>query len=330
MRILDRFQKVNLLFLLKTGIGSAAAILIANTFGLIYSPSAGIITLLTLQNTKKETLLIAVKRVEAFALAALLSFIAFESLGYTAWTFGLFVTLFVALCFLLDLKDGIAMNAVLMTHFLIEKNMGMALIFNEISILLIGMSIGIGLNLIMPRNMARIREEQLHLEEEIKKHLRSMEAILRDEKQELDFTDLELFVDRLLKRAYEEAGNRLLSDTRYLISYFEMRKLQIGVLKDITATLLQIKPLPVQAEPMAQFIEHIAASFHEKNNVTGLLTILEQLREHFRTEPLPESRVEFENRAMLYQVMKELEYFLMAKRNFILELEEKDMKTYWK
>jgi uncharacterized membrane protein YgaE (UPF0421/DUF939 family) len=77
-------------------------------------------------------------------------------------------------------------------------------------------------------------------------------------------------------------------------------------------------------------MEHIAASFHEKNNVTGLLTILEQLKEHFRNEPLPQSREEFEKRAILYQVIKELEYFLMLKRNFILELEEKDMKIYWK
>jgi uncharacterized membrane protein YgaE (UPF0421/DUF939 family) len=330
MQILGKLKKVNLLFLLKTGIGSATAILIANALGLLYSPSAGIITLLTIQNTKKETLMIAVKRVEAFVLATVLSYFVFEGFGYTAMAFGAFVTLFVALCFLLDLKEGISMNAVLMTHFLIEQHMNASFILNEISILLIGMGIGIALNLIMPRNIARIRQEQELLEEEIKRHLRGMEGILRKEEHGIDFTKLEQFVERLLRKAYEESGNRLLSDTRYLVSYLEMRKLQIGVLNDITVTLLQIDTLPVQAEPMAEFIEHIAASFHEKNNVTGLLTILEQLKEHFRGEPLPESREEFENRAMLYQVMKELEYFLMLKRNFILELEEKEMKTYWK
>ncbi len=330
MQISNKLKRINILFLLKTGIGSAIAILLANAFGLLYSPSAGIITLLTIQNTKKETLIIALKRVEAFVLATILSYLIFEGLGYTAIAFGAFVTLFVALCFLLDLKDGIPMNAVLMTHFLIEKHMDPSLILNEISILIIGMGIGIILNLAMPRNIARIRKEQMLLEEEMKKHLRSMEGILRKEVQEIDFTALEHFVERLLKSAYEEADNRLLSDTRYLVSYLEMRKLQVGVLKDITVNLLQIEAIPVQAEPIAEYIEHIAASFHEKNNVTGLLTILEQLKEHFRQEPLPSTREEFENRAMLYQVMKELEYFLIIKRNFILELEDKDMKTYWK
>lgn len=330
MQKLMKRKKINLLFLLKTGIGSAIAILIANALGLLYSPSAGIITLLTIQNTKKETLIIAVKRVEAFILATILSYLVFESIGYTALAFGAFVTLFVALCFLFDLKDGISMNAVLMTHFLIEQHMDPSLILNEISILFIGMGIGIALNLIMPRNIAKIQKEQLLLEEEMKKHLRGMEGILRKEVHSIDFKALVQFVERLLRSAYEETGNSLLSDTRYLVSYLEMRKLQIGVLKDVTDTLLQIDSLPVQAEPIAEFIEHIAASFHEKNNVTGLLTILEQLREHFREEPLPETREEFENRAILYQVMKELEYFLLLKRNFILEIEEKDMKPYWK
>ncbi len=330
MQISKKLKKVNILFLLKTGIGSAAAILIANALGLLYSPSAGIITLLTIQNTKKETLVIAIKRVEAFVLATILSYLVFSSLGYTAIAFGAFVTVFVASCFLFDLKDGISMNAVLMTHFLIEKHMSPALIFNEICILMIGMGIGILLNLAMPRNIERIRREQALLEEEMKKQLRGMEGILREVEKEVDFTALENSVERLLKSAYEEADNRLMSDTRYLVSYLEMRKHQIDVLKDISITLRQIVTWPVQAEPIADFIEHMAASFHERNNVTGLLAILEQLKEHFRNEPLPVSREEFENRAMLYQVLKELEYFLLLKRNFILELEEKDMKTYWK
>ncbi len=327
---MSKFKKINLLFLMKTGIGSAAAILIADSLGLLYSPSAGIITLLTIQSTKRETLAIAMKRVEAFVLATLLSYLVFEGIGYSALAFGVFVTIFVALCFLFDLKDGIPMNAVLMTHFLIEQHMEPSLILNEISILLIGMAIGIGINLIMPRNLERIRMDQRILEEEMKRLLKSMECILRKECNEIEFTKIDQFLESLLKRAYEETGNRLLSDTRYLVTYLEMRKLQIGVLKDITAIIKQIKKLPVQAESVAEFIEHIAASFHEKNNVTGLLTILEQQKEQFREEPLPESREEFENRAMLYQVMMELEYFLMLKRNFILELNEKEMKTYWK
>lgn len=351
MKYIKKFKTVNLLFLLKTGIGSAIAILIAGGFGLAYSPSAGIITLLTIQSTKKETIFIAAKRFLAFLLAIATAFLAFKSFGYTPVAFGGFVFLFVALCNLLGLKDGISMNAVLMTHFLIERRMDLGLILNEIALLAIGMGIGIILNLIMPRYREKIRREQRLLEEEMKVALKGMSGLLKekeacliqgDEKEisyvnrmdelhnsKVDFSRLDQLLEELIKKAYEDAGNTLLSNTKYLVSYLEMRKLQIGVLKEITKNILQIPVLLRQTFPIADFIEHIGESFHELNNVQELLKELEVLQEHYRKEKLPQSREEFEYRAILYQILKELGYFLQLKRDFILKLEDKNMKLYW-
>ncbi|MDF2943865.1 MAG: putative rane protein [Herbinix sp.] len=382
---MNKIKKVNIFFLLKTGIGSAVSIILAESLGFAYSPSAGIITLLTIQNTKKETISIALRRIEAFILAVLISYIVFFSLGYTAIAFGVFVFLFVALCLLLGLKDGISMNAVLMTHFLIEKRMDLPLIMNEIALLFIGMGIGILLNLIMPRYRERIRREQISLEEVIKKTLRGMGNMLREkdscmlqgnielnknktseesiisegdielngskisegsktlkgnkitERYELiphisddvAFARLDELLDGLLQKAYEDAGNTLLSDTKYLVSYLEMRKLQIGVLKNIKENIEHIPVLLRQTFPIADFMDNIAASFHELNNAKGLLLELEELQEYFRKETLPATREEFEYRATLFQILKELEYFLVLKRNFIKELETKNMKSYW-
>ncbi len=325
----ERIKSVNMLFLLKTGIGSALAILIANALGLAYSPSAGIITLLTIQNTRKETLTLALKRLAAFILMVGLTYLIFQSMGYQAVSFGLFVTCFVACCVLLGLKDAIAMNAVLATHFLNEGHMEWSLIINEILLLGIGMGIGILINLIMPRNKKLIREEQLLLEEEMKQSLRGIGRLLRKEETELSFYCLEELIERLLKNAYEEAGNRLLTDTRYLISYLQMRQMQIDVLKGITAKVNALDNFPVQALAIADFLDHIAASFHERNNAEELLQELLQRMDQFRMEALPLTRAEFESRAMLFQIVKELEYFLNLKRDFVLDLEKKNMKTYW-
>jgi uncharacterized membrane protein YgaE (UPF0421/DUF939 family) len=352
MRFQQKMKKVNLLFLLKTGIGSAAAILIASSLGFLYSPSAGIITLLTIQNTKKETITIAFRRFIAFISATLITYIVFTLFGYSPAAFGAIVFLFVAVCMLAGLKDGIAMNAVLMTHFLIEKHMDLPLILNELGILAIGMVIGIILNLIMPSRKQKIRKEQLLLEEEMKAALCKMaellskkEACLIQETESdtsepsleqivavdiVDFKVLDITLEELLKRAYEEAGNTLLSDTRYLVSYLEMRKLQLDVLKSITNNIKNIPVVLQQTYPIADFMEHIAASFHELNNAIGLLAELEDLKEHYRREKLPQTREEFEYRATLFQIMKELEYFLLLKRNFVLELERKNMRAYWK
>lgn len=361
MKYLSKIKKVNLLYVMKAGLGSALAIILADRFGLIYSPSAGIITLLTLQNTKKETIFIALKRFVSFFLAVLISYLLFTGIGYTPIVFGAFVLLFVALCILLGLKDGISMNSVLMTHFLIEQRVDLPLFLNELGLLTVGMGIGIILNLIMPKNKEKIRNEQLILEEEIKTTLRGLASMLRqkdacfiqestdewnendlqkiardevvknlsDTFHEVDFAKLDTQLTRLLKNAYEEADNTLLSDTRYLLSYLEMRKMQVDVLKDIKKNIDSVPVILKQSFPIATFLEHISESFHELNNVAELFAELEELKDYFRKDNLPHNREEFEFRAVLFQVLKELEYFLLLKRNFILELEEKNMKSYW-
>lgn len=320
-------KNINIIFFLKTGIGSAAAILIANRLGLAYSASAGIITLLTIQTTKKETIFIAIKRILAFVVAVTIASIVFRNFGYTSIVFGGFVFLFVASCNILGLEDGIAMNAVLTTHFLIEQRMDMDFLINEVSILLIGMSIGVGLNLIMPKNKDKILKKQKQLEEQMKGTLRGIACILKEKEircmskaYTLGFQELDELLDSLLKEAYEHADNRLLTDTKYLLSYLEMRKLQIAVLKNIVENIQQIHETVPEAHVISEYIEIISEFFHERNDVKDLLEELEQLYAFFRNEKLPTSRDEFENRAILFRILKDLEYFLELKQNFILKL----------
>lgn len=372
-----RIKPVQLLFLLKVAFGSAISIWIAGSFGLLYSPSAGIITLLTIQNTRRETISVAVKRLVSFLLSILVAFIAFSLMGYSFAAFGVFLLFFVGFCLAFGLKDGISMNAVLMTHFLIEEDMKPALIGNEALLLLIGMGIGILINMIMPKYRDSIRREQIEVEEEMKGIMSTLAATLRSkdacliqgsgqeapgttqrdgrksatavkvigdnsteaviqriaEKSENSteslFTGLDVMLEGLLLKAYEDTGNTLLNHTKYLVSYLEMRKLQIEVLKSIAGHIDHIPVILRQSLPMADFMEHIAASFHELNNVVGLLAELEELNQHYKKEALPVTREEFEYRAILYQILKDLEYFLLLKRNFVRELEKKNMKSYW-
>src|SRR5690554_578863 len=95
------FNKVDIIKVLKIGLGSSIAILIANLFGLQNSLSAGIITLLSIQDTKKETLLIALKRLFAFGIAIVIAYLLFENLGYEPLIFGLFLVVFVGVSYLI-------------------------------------------------------------------------------------------------------------------------------------------------------------------------------------------------------------------------------------
>ncbi len=320
MEFKRKLKGVNIFFLLKTGIGSAIAILVANKLGLAYSASAGIITLLTIQNTKKETIFIALKRIAAFIVAVTIAFIVFSSFGYTSIAFGVFVFSFVAACHILGLQDGIAMNAVLTTHFLIEKNMEISFVFNEVYILLIGMSIGIGLNLIMPKYKNKLKQEQEMIEDNIKRVLKEMADFLRGSQEEIKINQLKKSLEQLLNKAYEEAGNRFLADTKYLISYLEMRLVQVSVLKNVKEDIKKLDELLPQTHLVADYIEKVSDSFHERNDVIELVADLDDLYEFFSKAELPTYRREFENRAILFLILKEIEYFLEIKREFTSKL----------
>ena len=61
-------QKKMALKALKIAVGSCAAIMIAQFFELSYAASAGIITLLTVQNTRKDTIELTLERLWSFLL----------------------------------------------------------------------------------------------------------------------------------------------------------------------------------------------------------------------------------------------------------------------
>lgn len=321
----NKFQKINLLLLFKASLGSAIAIFLANRFNLLHSSSAGITTLLTLQNTKKETIMISFKRIIAFIIAIIIGRIILTNFGYTTIAFGVFIFIFVAICNLLSLQDGIVMNAVLITHSLIEKRIDMNFILNELSLLLIGMGIGVILNLIMPNNMKKIKKEQELLENQLADILRTIASILngqnerliRNGKQKINFTNLDKVLDDLLLKAYQDANNRLLTETRYQISFLEMRKIQVIVLKDIFKNIEEVHSVFPQSITLAKYIEKMAEEFNELNNVKKLIMELEELQINFESQELPTSRNEFENRAILFNVSKSLKNFLQIKRTFV-------------
>ena len=157
-----------MLKLIKIAAGSVASIFLADMLGLSYSTAAGIITLLTIQDTARETITISVKRICAFLLATLLAYVIFHLVGYHVFAYGIFLFLFIACCMPLRLGAAVSTNAVLATHYLLEKDMPVSLIGNEALLLLIGAGIGTLLNLYMPGRGKEIRAMQQTLEDELR------------------------------------------------------------------------------------------------------------------------------------------------------------------
>lgn len=322
-----------MLKLFKIAIGSAVAIFLADLLGLSYSTSAGIITLLTIQDTSRETIVISAKRGCAFLLATALAYMIFHLLGYHVFSYGIFLFLFIACCGPLHLGNAVSINAVLVTHYLMEKNMAFSMIGNEALILVIGAGIGTVLNLYMPDKSREIRAMQYQLEEDLRNVLLRMSEYIRKEERS-DYTGncfdkLQTDIDAGKKQAFAYMNNTFFQESKYFLVYMNMREQQMVVLRDIYKKIISMRTILPQTNRVSELLHEIAVTFGESNNARELLAKREEVLTQMKDSGLPVTRQEFEDRAVLYGILMDLEYFLQLKKEFADSLTQEQIRQYW-
>ncbi len=308
---------------IKIAAAAVAAIALAGEFGLKYSATAGIITVLSIQNTKRETLRSAGKRWAAFLYALFLSKLCFSIIGYNLWAFGLFLFLFALLCLCVGWSEAIAMDSVLVTHFLTEQSMEPVMLFNEVLLFLTGTGVGILVNVHLHKREGEFRRLAKLTDDQIKGILQRMSRWLPEEDKseygEDCFISLKKTIDEAKACAVSNYDNTVLSKSFYELDYIAMRERQSFLLREIYGNIIRIQYLPKQAKEVANLLGEIGRDFHQDNTVEGLLRRLDELLLDMKEQSLPQSRVEFESRAILYYILMQTRQFLEIKREFVLK-----------
>ena len=244
----------------------------------------------------------------------------FKILGFNTVIFGLYLLLFIPIASRFKLNEGIVVSSVLVTHLLVEKRADMWLLFNEIGLMVIGVSIALLLNLYMPSIEKKLKEDQEFIENSIREILRLMSESLKEKavsiNEEAMFKNLEYRILSGRTRAYKNLNNTLFSDNSYYVKYMDMRFQQLETLKSMRTHFNKFFMTYTQTVMMSDFTRKVSASIHENNTAVGLLQGLNELRLEFSTMELPKTREEFENRAMLYQFLNDMERFLTIKNEF--------------
>ena len=104
----------------KITLAALLSLTLAGELGLQYSSTAGIITILSIQKTKRETVKSAARRGIAFLCALVLAAVSFAILGFTLPAFGVYLLLFTLLCLNMGWTEAITSVSVLVAHFLAE------------------------------------------------------------------------------------------------------------------------------------------------------------------------------------------------------------------
>ena len=312
-------NKTDILKILKLSFGSSLAILIASLFQLQYSMVAGVITLLVVKDTKKETILGALSKLLGFIICTIYSYVCFNILGYNMLSFSFYILIIITTCFLLKITDVIAMCVVIASHYFLQQSMSTYWIVNETGLFLIGAGIGIIINMVMISNKDKIYRGQEKLQEQVSLILIDISKIINNPTQEYCFSEninkLNNIIKNSIDAAYVNINNSLLSDTRYFLDHMEIIKSQRDILNTLYNLVTQLNYVPHQGNIIADFINKIGNTSFESDTVNKLLVELNTISNDMKTQPLPQDRDEFENRAILFLCLIELEKYLINRKN---------------
>ena len=137
---------------IKTAICATLAIIIAQFFHLESATSAGIIAILSITNTQKSTLRLGFMRVLGLIIAVFTpAFIVLNLFNFTPLSLVSFITLLIPLL-LPPILQGIVVNSVLFSHYLLAQEITFPLVGNEFSLMFIGVGLALLANIYMLSN----------------------------------------------------------------------------------------------------------------------------------------------------------------------------------
>ncbi len=329
-----KFKKIAVLAL-KIGIGGSLAYYLADLMNLQFASSAGIVALLTLQQTKLDSMKLSIRRVVTFFMTYLFCMLLCYAIKTPWLDYGVYLFLIVFLCECIGWRATVSVNAVIAVHFLSTQDFSFEMIMNEMYIVLIGVIVAIVLNLfhINETHEAHMIHGMREVEERMRMILKELAGYLRHQKMgENVWKDIHALREDLFKyvdEAQEYQNNTFVSHPEYYINYFEMRESQCLVLDNLHAEMNRLLDLPVQAEQVADFVEYISECVTEKNDPQKQINELVHILHEMKDEPLPTTREEFESRAMLYHVLMDVEDFLILKKRFVSSLNKQQYEIYW-
>jgi len=306
---------------IKMSLVGVIASLIARLLSLDFWITAGILAILSIHLTKRDSFVISVRRLIDSIFGLLLATLFFISFGYDFVVFSIFVFIFAYVSWVLKMPEGIVPGLVLVSHLLNEGEFSLLLLGNELLLIIIAVAVALIFNLFYPTST----------EKELQSHVESIDQLVRDHLYMLHLLLKDPLYNEEYYRHFERLDRKLtdtidivelvdkdllfLNDHSYL-AYFHMRKEQTNYIRHMYRHALKINKVHPFALEIAGFIYEMSFDIGIYNKAVTQLKNLDQLQIKYKASALPETREEFEVRAMLYQILNEIESLLMVKVQF--------------
>ena len=304
---------------LKSAVGAAVSIAIAQFLGLQFYASAGMLTILSVQTTKKKSLYAVYSRVVATLIGLLLAFIFFEIFGYNPIALALMLMIFIPITVSLKVSEGVISSIVLILHVYTVGDFTFSLLKNELALMAIGYTVGLIVNMYMPdieKDLIgyRVRIEELYARmfSEIAKYLRNGDTLWDGR----ELLEAEQILNKAKTLAYQDVENHLTRKENLHYVYFDMRERQLEIIERVLPKITTLPVIVQQAEIVAVFMEELSGHVHSGNTASIYREKLEQVKQDFAGMPLPTDHTTFTVMASLYQFIEEMDAYLAIKQSF--------------
>ncbi|MFL6563022.1 MAG: aromatic acid exporter family protein, partial [Bacillus sp. (in: firmicutes)] len=304
---------------IKTAVGTAIAILLAQQVGLQNFASAGILTILCIQVTKRRSLRTAWDRFLACVLAMPFSAVFFEAISYHPIVIGIMLLFFIPTLVMLKAPDGIVTSSVIILHIYMAKKVTMAIFFNELGVITIGIGVALLINLYMPSVDKKLQNYVSEIEENFKTIFSEMVKYLRIGDSNWDGKEITVgaqLLDEAITVALQDVENHFLRDEDMYFHYFKMREKQFDIIERILPIVTSITHSVKQGHMIADFLEELSENIHSRNTAHIYIENLREMEKSFEEMELPKTREEFEVRAALLQLVNEMNDYLIIKSSF--------------
>lgn len=301
---------------IKTAVGTALSIYLAQQLGLMFFASAGIIAILCIQATRKKSIVTAMNRLISCLLGLLIGGLFFACFGYHPVTVGLLLLIFIPLTVRLKINEGFVTSTVILMHIYTLERMDLEILVNELALLTIGIGVALLVNLPMPSVEKELQRLQQRVEQNFAAILQEFCFYLRNGQSSWDGREM-IETERLLKEAIrlsvQDAENRLRNQEDRYYSYFLMREKQFELLQQMLPIVSSLTQQVPQGRVIADFLDHLSKAIHPGNTAYLFLDKLHEMRREMQRDSLPLTQAEFEIRASLFYLLKLIEQYLFIK-----------------
>lgn len=305
---------------LKTGIGAALAVAIAQHFDLLFYTAAGILTILSVQSTKKKSLRAVYTRIVSGIIGITLAFIFFETFGYFPLVIGVMLIVFIPIIVALKVSEGFVSSAVIIMHIFMHADFTLALLWNELAIMLIGFGMGLAVNMYMPDISKSLNTYRIRIENLYQKIFYEISVYLRNGDTAWDGKELIEAIEALNKAknlAFLDVENHVTRKENLYYQYFDMREKQLEIIERVLPKMTALPAITEQSIIVADFLKELSESVHSGNTAIYFREKLERVREDLSVLPLPKDHSTFLAQAALYQFIEEMDDYLEIKQAFV-------------